>query len=48
VTVTIPANAAVRDDRQKASLSDVKPGQRVLVLTAPTRTYVIARAPKAG
>jgi hypothetical protein len=48
VTVTIPANAVVRDDRRKASLSDVKPGQRVLVLTAPKRTYVIARTPKAG
>jgi hypothetical protein len=48
VTVTIPANAVVRDDRQKASLSDVKPGQRALVLTAPNRTYVIAHTPKAG
>jgi hypothetical protein len=43
VTVTIPANAVVRDDRHKAALSDVKPGQRVLVLAAPKRTYVIAR-----
>ena len=48
VTVTVPANAVVRDNRQKASLSDVKAGQRVLVLTAPKRTYVIARTPKAG
>ncbi len=46
VTVTIPADAAVRDDRQKASLSDVKAGQRVLVLDAPRRTIVIARTPK--
>jgi hypothetical protein len=48
VTVTIPAGAVIRDNRQKASLSDVKAGQRVLVLTAPKRTYVIARTPKAG
>ena len=31
VTVTVPTNAVVRDNRQKASLSDVKAGQRVLV-----------------
>ena len=48
VTLTIPANAVVRDNRQQATLSDVKVGQRVLVLTAPKRTYVIARTPKAG
>ena len=46
VTVTIPANAVVRDDRHKASLSDVKAGQRVLVLQSPKRTYVIARTPR--
>jgi hypothetical protein len=48
VTLTIPANAVVGDNRQQATLSDVKAGQRVLVLTAPKRTYVIARTPKAG
>jgi GTPase involved in cell partitioning and DNA repair len=48
VTVTVPAGAVVRDNRQKATLSDVKAGQRVLVVTAPKRTYVIARTPKAG
>ena len=48
VTVTVPGGALVRDNRQKATLSDVKAGQRVLVLTAPKRTYVIARSPKAG
>ena len=48
VTVTIPAGAVVRDNRQKATLSDVRAGQRVLILTAPKRTYVIARTPKAG
>jgi hypothetical protein len=46
VTVTIPAGAVVRDDRHKASLSDVKAGQRVLVLVAPKRTFVMARTPK--
>jgi hypothetical protein len=48
VTVTVPADAVVRDNRQKATLSDVKPGQRVLVLAGPKRTYVIARTPKAA
>jgi hypothetical protein len=48
VTVTVPAGALVRDNRQKATLSAVKPGQRVLVLNAPKRTVVIARTPKAG
>ena len=48
VTVTVPANAVVRDNRQTASLSDVKAGQRVVVLTAPKHTYVIAHTPKAG
>lgn len=48
VTLTIPANARVRDDRQQATLSDVKAGQRVLVLTAPKQTFVIARTPRAG
>lgn len=48
VTVTVPANAVIRDNRQKATLSDVTAGQRVLVVTAPRHTYVIARTPKAG
>jgi hypothetical protein len=47
VTLTIPANAAVRDDKQKSSLASVKAGQRVLVVTAPKRTLVIARTPRA-
>jgi hypothetical protein len=46
VTVTVPANAVVRDNRRQASLADVKAGQRVLVVTGPKRTYVIARTPK--
>jgi hypothetical protein len=48
VTVTVPTNAIVRDNRQKTTLSAVKAGQRVVVLTVPKRTYVIARTPKAG
>jgi hypothetical protein len=47
VTLTIPANARVRDDHQKSSLSAVKAGQRVLVVTAPKRTLVVARTPNA-
>jgi hypothetical protein len=46
VTLTIAANARVRDNGQKSSLSEVKPGQRALVVTAPKRTFVIARTPR--
>jgi hypothetical protein len=42
VTLTIPANARVRDNRQPATLSAVKPGQRAIVVQAPKRTLVIA------
>lgn len=42
VTLTIPAAAKVRDDRQKATLATVKPGQRVIVVQAPKRTFVLA------
>ena len=48
VTLTIPSDAKVRDNRQAAALSAVKPGQRVMVVTAPKHTFVIARSPKAG
>lgn len=47
VTLTISANARVRDDRQASSLSSVKAGQRVLVVTAPQHTLVVARTPRA-
>jgi hypothetical protein len=47
VTLTIPTTARVRDDRQKASLSAVKAGQRVIVVQAPKRTLVSARTPRA-
>ena len=42
VTLTIPANARVRDNRQSATLADLKPGQHVLVFEGPKRTLVIA------
>jgi hypothetical protein len=45
-TITIPATARVRDDGKQASISSVSAGQRVLVLTLPKRTVVVARTPK--
>ncbi|MGI8904728.1 MAG: hypothetical protein ACR2IP_13990 [Solirubrobacteraceae bacterium] len=48
VTLTIPANARVRDNRQKATLADVKPGQRARVVALPKRTIVVARTPRTG
>jgi hypothetical protein len=46
VTLTIPGNAIVRDDRRAAQLSDLKAGQRVLVAQGPSRTRVLARDPR--
>jgi hypothetical protein len=43
VTLTIPADARVRDNHRTATLADVKPGQRAAVIQAPKRTLVIAR-----
>ena len=43
VTLTIPSNAKVRDNRQASTLSAVTSGQRVAVVQAPQRTWVIAR-----
>lgn len=48
VTLTVPSTARVRDNRQKATMSSVKPGQRVIVAKLPRRTVVIARTPKHG
>jgi hypothetical protein len=48
VTVTIPAQAVVRDNRKRASLSSVTSGQRVLVIHAPHRTFVLAHTPVRG
>jgi hypothetical protein len=46
VTLTVPSTAKVRDNRHAASLSALAPGQRVIVLQAPKRTFVIAHTPK--
>lgn len=43
VTLTIPTNAKVRDDKRLVSLGAVKPGQRAMVVQAPQHTWVIAR-----
>ncbi|MDQ6915302.1 MAG: hypothetical protein M3155_05750 [Actinomycetota bacterium] len=43
VTLTIPANARVRDDRKAAKLSDLVVGEHVLVVQGPNRTLVRAR-----
>jgi hypothetical protein len=46
VTLTLPSNVVVRDNRQRSTLSSVTKGQRALVLVAPKRALVIARTPK--
>ena len=43
VTLTIPSSAKVRDNRQASTLSALTAGQRVSVVQAPKRTWVIAR-----
>jgi hypothetical protein len=43
VTLTIPANAKVRDNGQSAILSQLTAGQRIGVLQGPKVTHVIAR-----
>jgi hypothetical protein len=43
VTLTLSGSARVRDNGHKATLADVKPGQRALVLRGPKRTLVLAR-----
>jgi hypothetical protein len=47
VTLTIPAGARIRDNRQPATLAALKPGQRVIVIRAPERTFVFAHTPLA-
>ena len=42
VTLTIPSTARVRDNRQQVTLSDLKAGQRVIVVQAPRQTFVVA------
>jgi hypothetical protein len=46
VTLTIAADARVRNNRQRATLSSVKPGERAVVIQGPARTLVLARAAK--
>jgi hypothetical protein len=46
VTLTIPSNAFVRDNRQASRLSALTADQRVAVVQAPQRTWVIARTPR--
>ena len=46
VTLTIPSGAIVRDNKQPAQLSDLKAGQRVLVVQGPKHTRVIAHTPR--
>ncbi len=46
VTLTIPATANVRDNGAKAALTDIRSGQRALVIQAPQHTWVIARNAK--
>jgi len=48
VTLTIPADARVRDGGSRTELSSVTVGQRVLVIQAPKRTIVFAHTPKQG
>ncbi len=43
ITLTIPSDALVRDNRQAANLSDIKSGQHVLVFKGPNRMVVLAR-----
>ncbi len=48
VTLSIPAGARVRDNGKLATLADVKPGQRALVVHGPKRTLVVARDKRVG
>jgi kynureninase len=48
VTITLPAQTRVRDNHQKATLSQVSPGQRALVVRGPHRALVIAHTPNRG
>lgn len=42
VTLTIPANATVRDNRVPSQLSSIKPGQVAIVVQGPKHTRVVA------
>jgi hypothetical protein len=44
VTLTIPSNAKVRNNKKTATLSALTAGERVWVLQGPNATHVIARS----
>lgn len=43
VTITVPSTARVRNQGQRATLSQLTAGEHVLVVQGPKRTWVIAR-----
>ena len=45
VVLTIPTTARIRDNRALATLSQLTQGQRVIVVQAPSHTFVIAHTP---
>ena len=48
VTITIPSGARIRDNGEPATMSSLKQGQRVIVVQAPTHTFVIAHTAQNG
>ncbi len=46
VTLTIPANAKVRDNGKSTTLANVAVGQRAIVVRGPKLTHVIAHTPR--
>ncbi len=46
VTLSIPADARIRDNGRQAAMTDLKVGQRVLVIQGPKRWFVIAHTPR--
>jgi hypothetical protein len=45
VTLTLPADTVVRDNRVRSTLAHVTDGQRAVVIEAPNRAIVVARTP---
>jgi hypothetical protein len=43
VTLTLPGGTLVRENRRAAQISDIRPGQMVIVVQGPKRTRVNAR-----
>jgi hypothetical protein len=46
VSITVPAGARVRNNRERSSLATVKPGERAEVIQGPAHTLVVARTAK--